>query len=94
MPGRIAPPAFVIAAAPGINAQFAADLRDRLRQILPGHVWQIEVVAGIGKPSLDDEQRAAEAAAREAILATPVVAAIRSAFPDAELIEEPRSVMQ
>ena len=40
------------------------------------------------------EQEAAMAnAARDAILNAPIVAAVRAAFPDAELIDESRSAM-
>jgi DNA polymerase-3 subunit gamma/tau len=54
-------------------------------------VWEIATRDAPDGLSLYDQKRASEAAARDAILNAPVVAAVRAAFPDAELIDDPRS---
>ncbi|PZU07001.1 DNA polymerase III subunit gamma/tau [Sphingomonas sp.] len=93
---RFEAPTLLMATGPGVNAGFAREVQDCLRKALPGHVWRVEVADGIGRPSLDDEEKAQETAARDAILAAPVVAAAFAAFPDAELIgyapEDSRSI--
>ncbi|QJU57181.1 DNA polymerase III subunit gamma/tau [Sphingomonas sp. AP4-R1] len=83
---RFAAPELLVAAGSGLKAEDVRPLQDCLRKARPGVVWSITVADGIGKPSLDDEDRARENAARDAILAAPVVAAAFAAFPDAELI--------
>ncbi len=92
---RFLPPEMMLAEAKGVDAAFARQLQDCLNPKLgeAGPRWQIEVAEGIGKPSLHDEAVVRENAAREAILKMPMVAAVRAAFPDAELIEDSRSVM-
>jgi hypothetical protein len=44
------------------------------------------------EPSLLQQEQAAAEAARNEILNAPMVAAVRSVFPNAELIEETRSL--
>ena len=91
---RFEPPEMVIATGQGIGPGFGKELQDCLNPRLGdlGERWTISVQDGIGRPSLLDEAKAQEAAARDAILATPIVAAAFAAFPDAELIEDPRSM--
>ena len=97
---RFAPPEVMLAAGRGIDAAFAGEVQGCLNPKYgePGARWQITVSDGIGKPSLRDLEDAAEQAARDAILARPIVAAARAAFPDAELIDyssdDPRSAAQ
>jgi DNA polymerase-3 subunit gamma/tau len=83
---RFAPPELLVAAGSGLKPEDVRPLQDCIRKVWPGPLWAITVVNGIGKPSLDDEDKARETAARDAILAAPVVAAAFAAFPDAELI--------
>ena len=44
------------------------------------------MMEGIGRPSLQDEEKALEESARQAILESPIVAATLAAFPDARLM--------
>ena len=94
---RFAPPELMLAAGKGIDAAFAQELQACLNPKFgeSGARWSIGVSDGIGKPSLSEQARAAEDAARDAILATPLAVAARAAFPDAELIgyssDDPRS---
>ena len=92
---RYAPPEMLLSQHGAIDAGFAKALQDCLNPRVgePGTRWTIGVAQAIGSPSLHDEAKAAEARAREAILASPIVAAVRAAFPDAELIED-RSAMR
>ena len=66
--------------------RLAAVLRDRT-----GVTWTIVTSQAPGAPSLLEQGRMAEAAARDAILNAPMVAAVRAVFPDAEFIENARS---
>ena len=54
-----------------------------------GRIWQIEISDRLGRPSLLEEERSRDDARREAILASPIVAAARAAFPEAELVDDP-----
>jgi DNA polymerase III subunit gamma/tau len=54
-----------------------------------GTVWTVTAEDGPAKPSLREQELAIAAAAREAILAEPVVAAITAHFPESELLDEP-----
>ena len=48
--------------------------------------WRLRLVEGATEPTLREQQASNEAAEREAVLRSPVVAAALEAFPDAELI--------
>jgi DNA polymerase-3 subunit gamma/tau len=67
-----------------------SSLRKVLRD-LTEQEWDIVLAEQRGAPTLLEQERAAADAARDAILNAPMVAAVRAAFPDAELIE--RSAM-
>ncbi len=54
--------------------------------------WVVTIADAEAAPSLRDQEAAAEAAARDAILSTPIVKAALEAFPEAELIEEREAV--
>ncbi len=69
---------------------FVRDLAVALRKAT-GVAWQVSIGEGAASPSLHEQAQAAEKSARDAILAAPLVAAVRAAFPDAELIDDPRS---
>jgi len=82
---RYAAPELVIRPARPIDTR-------ELGQVLKaatGVVWTIATEDGPAKPSLREQEAAAEIAARDAILAEPVVAAAMAHFPGAELIDEP-----
>ncbi|MDH7638530.1 DNA polymerase III subunit gamma/tau [Sphingomonas oryzagri] len=54
--------------------------------------WKVALADQPGEPTLREQELAAKAAAEQEILDSPVVAAIRTAFPGAELIEDERSI--
>lgn len=88
----------LVSAAPGELAfsglrPIAADVLTELAQVLKaetGRAWKIAMVDAPGEPTLKEAADAADEAARQAILGTPIVAAARAAFPDAELIDWPK----
>lgn len=88
----------LVSAAPGELAfsgsrPIAADVLAELAQVLKaetGRAWKIAMVDAPGEPTLKEAADAADEAARQAILGTPIVAAARAAFPDAELIDWPK----
>jgi DNA polymerase-3 subunit gamma/tau len=65
-------------------------LRKVLRD-LTDEEWDVVLAEQKGDLTLHEQERAAAEAARDAILNAPMVAAVRAAFPDAELIEDIRS---
>jgi len=83
---RYAPPDLVIRPTRSLGADFARELGAALKT-LTGQAWSISIADGPSEPSLLDQEKAADAAERDAILALPVVQAAFEAFPDAELIE-------
>jgi DNA polymerase-3 subunit gamma/tau len=74
-----------------LPGEFARDLAASLKR-LTDTVWDIEMSDAPSEPSLLQQEQAAAQAARDEILNAPMVAAVRSVFPDAELIEETRSL--
>ena len=81
---RFAPP--VIEIAPDREAP--RDLAARLGQVLQaatGVRWTIALAAGPGDPTLAEQERARDAARRQAASHHPLVSAILAAFPGAEL---------
>jgi len=89
---RFAPPELMLAAGRGIDPAYARDLADCLNPKFgeEGARWTVTVGEGIAKPSMREQEQARESAARDAVLASPMVAAVRNHFPDA-VLEEPRS---
>ena len=81
---RYEPPELVVRPNRPLPADFARDLTAVLRDIY-GIRWDVAIADGPAEPSLLEKQKAAENAARDAILATPVVKAAFEAFADAEL---------
>ncbi|WP_442681156.1 DNA polymerase III subunit gamma/tau [Sphingomonas sp. ASY06-1R] len=90
---RFEPPEIMLMEHNAINAAFAQDLQNCLNPRFgeTGQRWTVTVSQGIGRPSLREKEQAAAQSARDHILNAPMVAAVRSVFPDAELIEETRS---
>lgn len=82
---RYAPPELVIKPVQPLPAEFNRDTAAVLKS-LTGMNWQLVTGDGPAEPSLLEQEQAAEAAVRQAILDTPVVRAAMAAFPDAELL--------
>ena len=68
-----------------LPADYARDLAAALKTI-SGATWEVTFAEGTSEPSMLDQERAAETAARDEILGSPIVRASFEAFPDAELI--------
>lgn len=85
------PPKLVLKPVKPLPGEFARDLAASLKK-LTDVAWEIEMRDAPSEPSLLQQEQAAASAARDEILNAPMVAAVRSAFPDAELIEETRSI--
>jgi DNA polymerase III subunit gamma/tau len=81
-----APPVLRLRPLKPLQGEFTRDLVAALRN-LTGVVWQVELSEGAAAPSLLEQEKASEAAARQAILDSPIVKAAFDAFPEAELIE-------
>jgi DNA polymerase-3 subunit gamma/tau len=84
---RYAPPELALHPRRPIDGNIAKALTD----VFPIE-WKIALADQPGEPTLREQELAAKAAAEQAILDSPVVAAIRSAFPGAELIADERSI--
>jgi len=72
-------------AAKPLPHDFLKDLGAALKDIT-GANWRLRIAEGATAPTLREQQAANEAAEREAVLRSPVVAAAMEAFPEAELI--------
>ncbi|PZO91327.1 MAG: DNA polymerase III subunit gamma/tau [Sphingomonas sanxanigenens] len=83
---RYAPPEIAYRPARPLPSDFARDLGAALKA-LTGVNWTVTSEDGPADLPLLDQERAAESAARDAILATPIVRAAMEAFPGAELID-------
>lgn len=85
---RFAPPDLVVGGPADIEA-----LRAGLRAAT-GSAWNVTVEEGVAEPTVRERELTAEAEARDAILADPIVAATMEAFPGAELLpqSEQRSI--
>ncbi|MDE2043128.1 MAG: DNA polymerase III subunit gamma/tau, partial [Alphaproteobacteria bacterium] len=82
---EFAPPALVLHMARPMSAEFARDLAAELKAAT-GAIWAVSLSDTPGAPTLKAQEDAAEAAAHDAILAHPIVAAALEAFPGAELM--------
>jgi DNA polymerase III subunit gamma/tau len=83
---RYAPPGLALKPLKPLPGDLFKDLATALRTIT-GTIWTIGTEDGEAEPSLLEQDRGAEAAARQAILDAPIVKAAFQAFPDAELID-------
>jgi DNA polymerase III subunit gamma/tau len=92
---RYAPPDLTLRAARPLPTDFTRDLGHALKT-LTGANWQVMMSDEAAAPSLLDQAKQQEDAARNAVLAQPMVVAAIAAFPDAELetyeLSEQRSV--
>jgi DNA polymerase-3 subunit gamma/tau len=84
---RYAPPELAIHPKRPIDGNIAK----ALGEVFPIE-WEVALADQPGEPTLREQELAAKAAAEQEILDSPVVAAIRTAFPGAELIEDERSI--
>ena len=92
-PVRFEPPEIVASSATPLPADFTRELGEALRRIT-GRKWRIETDAAPGAATLAEVEAAADEADRQAVLASPIVAAALAAFPDAELDWTNRSKRQ
>ncbi len=83
-PVKIADGALEIRLAPDAPERLTQDLTQALKSIT-GKRWMVSVSNAPGGPTLADEDRANEAARRQAVLDAPLVKQIFDIFPDAEL---------
>jgi DNA polymerase-3 subunit gamma/tau len=81
---RYEPPDLVLRPTRTLPADFSRELAAMLRAVTR-QPWEITISDGPAEPSLLDQERAGEAARREAVLAMPVVKAALEAFAGAEL---------
>ena len=88
---RYAPPQIALRPIKPLPGEFARQLAVVLKTLTNG-VWDVELSDAPSEPSLLQQEQAAAQAARDEILNAPMVAQVRSVFPDAELIEETRSL--
>jgi len=88
---RYAPPQIALRPVKPLPGEFARQLAAVLKT-LTNSVWDVELSDAPSEPSLLQQEQAAAQAARDEILNAPMVAQVRSVFPDAELIEETRSM--
>jgi DNA polymerase-3 subunit gamma/tau len=85
---RYAPPQLVFSGSRPIAADTLADLASELKA-LTGTAWKITLDDVPGQPTLHEVELGAEDSARAAAWEHPIVAAARSAFPEAELEDFP-----
>jgi DNA polymerase-3 subunit gamma/tau len=90
-PISYAPPEIVASSARPMPAEFVRELSDALRRIT-GRKWVITTDPAEGEPTIAEDRAAAEEAEKQAVLASPIVAAAMAAFPDAELDWTNRSI--
>jgi DNA polymerase-3 subunit gamma/tau len=88
---RYSPPHLVLRPVKPLRGEFARDLAAALKR-LTDTAWEVELSDAPSEPSLLQQEQAAAQAAEDEILNAPMVVAVRSVFPDAELIKETRSL--
>jgi len=84
-PIRFEPPEIEFASDRPVEPETLRDLAGELKAIT-GRGWKISIGMDASAPTLREQKAASEAAERESVLRSPVVAAAIEAFPDAELI--------
>jgi DNA polymerase-3 subunit gamma/tau len=83
-PVRFEAPEIVASSTQPLPAEFLKELSVNLK-VISGKTWRITTEAVPGAPSLAEADAALEAAERERVLASPLVAAALATFPDAQL---------
>ena len=81
---RYAPPELELSGSRPLSTDTLADLNGALKA-LSGKPWKITVTDATGAPTLRESEKAADDAARAAILSTPIIQAAFASFPGAEL---------
>jgi len=84
---RYAPPELEFRPTPSLAGDFAARITPVLREVT-GVAWRVIQSDGPAAPTLLEQEREVQAAARAEILETPIIKAAMAAFPDAELGDE------
>jgi DNA polymerase-3 subunit gamma/tau len=84
-PGRFEGSEIEFGAAKPLPQDFVRDLSGALKDAT-GVNWRLKCVEGVTAPTLREQAAADQAAEREAVLRSPLVAAAIEAFPEAELI--------
>jgi DNA polymerase III subunit gamma/tau len=84
---RYAPGTLALRPTKPLPADFLKELSNALKG-LTGMNWTVTLADEVAAPSLREQELLQEGAARDAILATPMVVAAMQAFPDAILIED------
>ncbi|HVF94658.1 MAG TPA: DNA polymerase III subunit gamma/tau [Sphingomonas sp.] len=85
---RYAPPELVLSGSRPLSADTLRDIGDALKRATE-QVWKITLEDSPGAPTLREAAKAAEDAARQAILDSPMMKAAFAAFPDAALEDWP-----
>ena len=81
---RYDPPDLVLSGGRPMSADTLSDLNAALKR-LSGRAWRVAFADQPGAPTLAERERAAEDAAKQAILDSPMIKAAMEAFPQAEL---------
>jgi DNA polymerase-3 subunit gamma/tau len=81
-------PTLMLSGSRPMSADTLADLNAALKSAT-GQAWRVTFEDVAGAPTLNEAEKNAEAAAKAAILATPMIKAAFDAFPDAELEQWP-----
>jgi len=84
-PIRFEAPEIEFASDRPVESDMLRDLAGELK-VITGRGWKISVGADASAPTLREQKKANEAAERDSVLRSPIVAAAIEAFPDAELI--------
>ena len=82
---RYEPPEIEFRQIGTLPKDFIRELGAALKE-LTGSSWKVRTIHGSDAPSMRDQEKADEEAARQAVLESPIVQAAFEAFPDAELI--------
>jgi DNA polymerase III subunit gamma/tau len=85
---RLVPGLLTYELAPGLPGDPSADIR-RALDTATGERWQVERGQGTAQPSLEEARVAREAAATAAMHEDPLVRAVKAAFPQARIVDEP-----
>ncbi len=83
---RYAPPELVLSGARPISADSLRDIGEALK-LVTGRAWRLTLRDESGAATIKEREEADRAAARQAVLDSPMVRAAFAAFPDAELLE-------
>ncbi len=81
---NFSPPDMTVQLPAGYDARLFALLPERLKE-MTGVIWRVVIGDGPAEPTLWEQEQAAEATAKQAILEQPIVAAVMAAFPGADL---------